>query len=421
MSVIPPALETTADLAAKIIERCRLLARITDIPGTTTRTFLSPAMRRCMSTVQAWMEAAGMSVSVDAVGNLRGLYPALTPHPPRLIIGSHLDTVPDAGAFDGVLGVMIGLMLVEFLSAKKLSFAIELVCFSEEEGVRFRTPFIGSRALVGRIDEEILARKDENDLSVREAIANFGLPLDRLEDARIDRSAIAFLEFHIEQGPILESIDRSLGVVDAIAGQTRGEIIFIGSANHAGTTPMHLRHDAVVAASHWICQVEDIGRSVENLVATVGKIEVLPGAGNVIAREVRASLDVRHADDAVRINTVKTLVSLAHSIAEQRELQCDWRVQMDQPAIQMDPQLTQLAYDAIRSAGTEPLRMISGAGHDAMVMAERLPTTMIFLRSPGGLSHHPHESVRLNDVENAFAAGLHFLKRLDEAITETHA
>jgi len=407
--------------AAKAIERCRELAQITDVAGETTRTFLSSAMRHCMETVRSWMEAAGMQVWVDAVGNLRGLYSGDRPDAARLVIGSHFDTVPNAGAFDGVLGVMMGLALIELLEGERLPFAVELVAFSEEEGVRYRLPFIGSRALVGRIDDELLARQDAEGIAVERALREFGFDPAALASAELSADASAYLEFHIEQGPVLESKDMSLGVVDAIAGQTRGEMTFVGSANHAGTTPMHLRYDAVAAVAQWIGEVERVALTAPGLVATVGRIVASPGAGNVIAGEARASLDVRHADDTVRASAVSEIVDLAHSIAHKRSLKAEWHVQMEQQAVVMDARLTRLVEESIRDTGVEPLRMVSGAGHDAMIIAERLPAAMIFLRSPGGLSHHPDEAVRQEDVANALAAGVHFLRKFDEMVTRANA
>ncbi|WP_245632034.1 allantoate amidohydrolase [Edaphobacter aggregans] len=412
---------STASRAAEIKERCRQLAQITDIPGQTTRSFLSPAMRRCMGTVQSWMEAAQMSITIDAAGNLRGLYPGSRPDALRLVVGSHLDTVPNAGAFDGVLGVLLGLALVESLEGQRLSFAIELIAFSEEEGVRFGVPFIGSRAVTGQIDRELLSTQDAEGISVRQAMLDFGLDPERLPEATLDRAAAAYLEFHIEQGPALESEDRSLGVVDCIAGQTRGEVIFTGASNHAGTTPMRLRRDALAAAAEWIAAVERLARNEEGLVATVGRIEVHPGAENVIAGEAQASLDVRHADDAMRRSAVERLIAATESIARARSLEARWCLQMDQVAVAMDAQLSQMAVDAIRGIGLQPLRMMSGAGHDAMIIASRLPSAMIFLRSPGGISHHPDESVRIEDVANALNAGLGFLRGFHKVIIGAHA
>lgn len=407
--------------AASVIARCRLLAEITDVRGETTRTFLSPAMRDCMQVVCAWMEKAGMTASVDAAGNLRGMYAAGHPSAKRLILGSHLDTVPNAGAFDGVLGVMIGLALVESLERRLLPFAIELIGFSDEEGVRFRTPFIGSRALVGRVDDGMLLNRDANGVSLEQAIRGFGLDPTLLNAARLGEGALAYLEFHIEQGPVLESEDLSLGVVSAITGQTRGEMTFTGAANHAGTTPMHLRCDALVGAAEWIFEVERAALATDALVATVGKIAASPDAGNVIPGEIRASLDVRHPDDAVRRAAVKDLVARAESIAGKRCLRAQWQVQMEQSAVALDPEMTEIAAEAVRAAGVEPLRMTSGAGHDAMIVAERLPSAMIFLRSPGGVSHSPVEAVREEDVNNAIAAGRCFLDKFETMVNATHA
>jgi allantoate deiminase len=404
---MPNDLRTQAE---KVIARCRYLAEFTEDPGQIKRTFLSPAMRYCMQAVRGWMEAAGMAVRTDTAGNLRGWYPGNGSG--RLMIGSHLDTVPDGGAFDGMLGVMLGLALVEVLEGERLPFAIEVVGFSEEEGVRFRFPFIGSRALVGRLDPEVLSIEDSEGVSLQQVLISFGLNPLHIGDCALAKEVAGFLEFHIEQGMVLESEDLSLGVVQAIAGQTRAEIIFTGRASHAGATPMRLRHDAVTGAAEWMVQLEQLALDTPGLVATVGDLRTFPGAGNIVAGQLRASLDVRHADDAVRHRSVDTLLALANAIAKRRGLTVTSRILMDQAAVAMDPRMCERAMKAIRSIGATPLSMISGAGHDAMILAERVPTTMIFLRSPDGVSHHPDESVRLEDIENALAAGLAFLRNL---------
>jgi allantoate deiminase len=402
--------------AEKVITRCRQLAQFTEEPGQIKRTFLSPAMRDCMQAVQGWMEAAGMTVMTDAAGNLRGRYAGAANA--CLMIGSHLDTVPNGGAFDGMLGVMIGLALIETLHGEHLPFAIELVGFSEEEGVRYHLPFIGSRALVGRLDSELLATRDDNGIPLAQALTSFGLDPLQIRNCLVGDEVAAFLEFHIEQGIVLESEDMSLGVVHAIAGQSRAEITFTGRASHAGTTPMRLRKDAVAGAAEWVSEVERLALETPGLVATVGDLRTHPGAGNVVAGQLRASLDVRHADDAVRHSAVDNLLDHATSIAQRRGLTVTSRILMDQPAVPMDPGLCALAMDAIRDIGINPLSMISGAGHDAMILAERVPVTMIFLRSPGGVSHHPEESVRPQDVENALAAGLTFLRHLPQQVSK---
>jgi allantoate deiminase len=405
--------------AEKVIARCRYLAQFTEEPGQIKRTFLSPTMRGCMQAVQGWMEAAGMTVMTDAAGNLRGRYAGAGGG--CLMIGSHLDTVPDGGAFDGMLGVMLGLGLVEALHGEKLPFAIELVGFSEEEGVRFRFPFIGSRALVGRLDSPQMAIQDSDGISLAQALTSFGLDPLQINDSVLSEQVAGFLEFHIEQGIVLESEDLSLGVVQAIAGQTRAEIVFTGRASHAGTTPMRLRNDAVAGAAEWVCEVERLALDTPGLVATVGDLRTHPGAANIVAGQLRASLDVRHAEDAVRHLAVDSLLARAGSIAMRRGLTVASKMLMDQPAVPMDAGMCGLATDAIRSLGVTPLSMVSGAGHDAMILAERVPTTMIFLRSPGGVSHHPEESVRPQDVENALAAGLAFLHHMNKEQSIQHA
>jgi allantoate deiminase len=412
--------------AENVIARCRYLAQFAEEPGQIKRTFLSPAMRYCMQAIQGWMEAAGMTVSTDAAGNLRGRYAgAAGRHADAagrsLMIGSHLDTVPNGGAFDGMLGVMLGLALVEALDGEKLPFAIELVGFSEEEGVRFRFPFIGSRALVGSLDAPRLATQDSNGISLTQALLSFGLDPLHIKDCVLTEEVAGFLEFHIEQGIVLENEDLSLGVVQAIAGQTRAELLFTGRANHAGTTPMRLRYDAVAGAAEWVTGVERLALETPGLVATVGDLRAHPGAGNVIAGQLRASLDVRHPEDPVRHLAVATLLAQADLIARRRGLTVANKILMDQPAVAMDAGMCALATDAIRSIGVTPLTMVSGAGHDAMILAERVPTTMIFLRSPGGVSHHPEESVRPQDVENALAAGLTFLRHMNKEQSIQHA
>ena len=392
--------------------RCRKLASFSEDAGGTRRTFLSAPMRDCHREIAAWMEALGVTVRVDAAGNLRGLYPGAEPGVPGLLVGSHLDTVPNAGAYDGILGVVLGVALLEELGGRKLPFGIEVVGFSEEEGVRFGVPFIGSRALVGRLDEELLARKDARGISVRQAIQDFGVNPAGIPQAGLEDGTLGYLEFHIEQGPVLEKLGRPLGVVEAIAGQSRMEFNFVGRANHAGTTPMDLRYDAVTAAAEWITVVEREARSVAGLVATVGSIEAIPGATNVIAREARVSLDVRHREDALRTRAVGELTREAERIARARGLSVSWEMRLSQDAVAMDPWLAGQVERAIRKSGCEPQRMVSGAGHDAMVLAEKVPAAMIFLRTPGGISHDPAESVAVEDVGKAIECGLHLFGQL---------
>jgi allantoate deiminase len=399
-------------LAEEVIARCQKLATFSEDASGTRRTFLSPPMRDCHREVSSWMKLVGMSVSVDAVGNLRGFYSAASPGAPRLLIGSHLDTVPNAGAFDGILGVVLAVAVVNSLEGMKVPFGIEVVGFSEEEGVRFGVPFIGSRALVGRVDEELLGRKDDRGISVRKAIQDFRLDPNDISKAALRDDVLGYLEFHIEQGPVLESLGWPLGVVEAIVGQNRLEFTFSGQANHAGTTPMNLRRDALAAAAEWIVAVENLTKRTPGIVATVGFLEAKPGAANVIAGEARATLDIRSATDAPRTEALDELIRQAESIAARRGITVRWRTLLAQHAVAMDPFLTEQIEQAVQKAGFEPHRMASGAGHDAMILAEQIPAAMIFLRTPGGISHDPAESVHLDDVALALECGNHLLTQL---------
>jgi allantoate deiminase len=329
---------------------------------------------------------------VDSAGNLRGVYG--DPDAPRLLIGSHLDTVPNAGAFDGVLGVVLGIALME----TKPDMAVEVIGFSEEEGVRFGRPFIGSRALTGTLDAELLEMASP-------LIREFGLDPAHVEDARFAPCSFGYIEFHIEQGPVLESLGLPLGVVENIVGQSRLQVTFTGKANHAGTTPMNLRHDALAAAAEWIGEVERCGT-----VATVGSLAVAPNAGNVVPGEVTASLDVRDAGDTKRQSTVLWLLERAVAAGARRGVSVAHEIRLDQGAVPMYPPMSDLLAACVGEEGYGEHRMDSGAGHDAMIVSPFLPSTMLFLRSPGGISHHSDESVLVEDVAAALEVGARFIE-----------
>ncbi len=396
-------------VSSLVIERCQTIAAFTDQPGGTTRTFLSPSTHAVHDLLRSWMEAIGMEVHIDAIGNLRGLRKGKAG---RLLIGSHIDTVPNAGAYDGVLGVVLALALVELLGSEELPFSIEVIAFSEEEGVRYALPFLGSRAFTGTLEVAALERKDAEGITMAKAMETFGLRPAELPSAAGYHSANAYLEFHIEQGPALESRNLSLGVIDALVGQSRCRVEFRGQANHAGTTPMHLRRDALAGAAEWIAFVEREARSTPGLVATVGQLEVRPGAGNVIPGSVETSLDVRHASDAARRRALENMLGAGRQIAASRSLSFESELRLDQPAVTMDPTLVALLEQSVGAAGFPVHRMASGAGHDAMVLAEKIPAAMLFLRSPGGISHHPEETVLAEDVEAALLTGRQFLEKL---------
>jgi allantoate deiminase len=403
---------TLLERAQRAIAECRRIATMSEEPGRTTRRFLTPPVREVHAHLRSRMESLGMTEHTDAAGNLRGLWQPPNAQGKRLILGSHIDTVPDAGAFDGVLGVTLALEWLALAQELKLPLAIEIVAFSEEEGVRFGVPFLGSRAVAGRFDPALLALKDADGITLEKAIRDFGLDPGGIASAALDGSVVGFVEIHIEQGPILESEGLSVAAVTAIVGQSRLTLEFRGHANHSGTTPMNLRRDALAGAAEWITAVESAARSADGLIATVGKIEVEPNAANVIAGVARTSLDVRHANDRARQSAMESLLAQAQAVAGRRGLTLEWAQQMDQPAVPMDERLTAYLADAIAASGLPAKTMNSGAGHDAVVMAARVPSAMLFLRSPGGISHHPDETVREQDVETALNVGHKLLQRL---------
>ena len=407
--------ELLAELARQAFDRCQQAATCSDELPAITRTFCSPAMRQLHGLLRGWLESAGMSCWLDAAGNLRGRLPCgVSSTAPALLIGSHLDTVPNGGRYDGLLGAVLGIALVEAVTrgGLQLPFAIEVIGFSEEEGVRFGTPFIGSRAIAGDVDEALLNVVDANGVSVRTALENFGCNPAEVATTEIDPDqVIGFLEPHIEQGPVLQAENRPLAVVSAIAGQTRAAVRFVGAAGHAGTTPMHLRRDALAAAAEWITLVERTAQQTPGLVATVGVIEALPGAGNVIPAETKVRLDIRHADDQVRLTAIQNLRARGAELADRRQVAFHFDLLHEHGAVAMDESLTLLLELCLPADSNAYPRLVSGAGHDAAVMARRFPTAMLFIRCQDGISHHPDEFVTLEDVTKALLAMWHFVRQ----------
>jgi len=405
--------EPTTTRAAKIIARCRELARISDTDGETSRLFLTPATRDAHTLLTWWMRQAGLEARTDDSGSLRAVRRSAHPNAPTFLLFSHIDTVPDAGAFDGPLGVILALAAVEELHETPLPFNIEIIAFAEEEGARFSFPFLSSLAATGQLTPEHLARTDVNGISIAQAIRDFGLNPDRIaETCPLPANTFAALEVHIEQGPVLEADDASLAVVEAIVGQSRFQLTFEGQANHAGTTPMSLRHDALTAAAQWIVEVERYASSYTQLVATVGHVDAFPGASNIVPGKVHVTLDVRHPRDESRHAAVAHLLTKAEAAGALRGVTVHARLQSEQKAVPMDHALVRHLHDAAGRAGFATQSMFSGAGHDAMIIGPHVPTAMLFVRSPGGLSHHPNEAVREQDVEAALATVLNLLLHL---------
>lgn len=393
--------------------QCDALARHSEEPSRVSRPFPSRSMQHVHDDVGGWMRAAGMSVRVDAIGNLIGHYPGDGDE--VLLIGSHLDSVPDAGKYDGILGVLLGTAVVRALAGKRLPFGLNIIGFCEEEGIRFRVPYLGSRALAGCFDPALLEKTDAAGISLAAALSSFGLNPARVCEAAYPASSgrlLGYLEAHIEQGPVLENRDLPLGVVEAIAGQTRMWLRFVGRAGHAGTMPMELRHDALAAAAELIVQVEAQACAIEGLRATIGTLTVAPGAVNVVPGSVALSLDVRHADDSVRLTALTGMVQTGEAICRRRGLELRVEQVEHHPAVAADGRLRQLLVTAATQAGHAPLAMVSGAGHDAAIMATVAPMAMLFVRSPGGISHHPDEAVLPADVEAALQVMVSFVEQL---------
>ena len=400
------------EYAEKVMERLDALGQISEEPDRLTRTFCSPAMRRANDLVGSWMRDAGMTVSEDTLGNLIGRYPGQDDRAKTFILGSHLDTVRDAGKFDGPLGVVAAIACVQHLHEQKirLPFAVEVVAFADEEGVRYRTTYLGSRALTGKMGEQDLKQVDAQGITMADAIRSFGGDPDKLKNARRDpQQLLGYAEIHIEQGPVLEKKYQPVGVVTAIAGQSRIKARFIGQAGHAGTTPMTLRHDALAAAAQFILAVEACTRDYPGLVATVGQIEARPGVINVIPGEVNLSVDVRHQTDSIRGTACGRLQEIAHQTGEKRGIEIEWEVVHDIQSVPCSRELSGMLAKAARQHLMEVTELPSGAGHDAAVMGDIAPVAMLFVRCKGGISHHPDESVTTEDVGVAIAVMNEFL------------
>lgn len=399
--------------AQTVMERCDILATCSDDPHELTRPFASDAMRRAHERVETWMKEAGMAVSRDNVGNLRGRYEGKGSA--TVLLGSHLDSVRNAGRYDGPLGVMVAVAAVQrlFEAKKLLPFAIEVLAFADEEGLRFGSTYLGSRAVAGTFEPDDLERTDASGVSMATAIEAFGGDPVRIDDdRRRGGELLGYCEVHIEQGPVLESLGLPVGVVSAIAGQNRSILIFKGEAGHAGTVPMDKRRDALTAAAEFVVAAEAAGLNRPGLVATVGRLEVHPGAANVIPGEVELSLDVRHPDDAARGDAVKRILGLARDISSRRRVELVARAVSENPAVPCAPRLVSLLSRAVSEAGHQAVQLASGAGHDAVAMAKLTDVGMLFVRCRGGVSHHPSESVKVEDVAVAIDVLNRFLELL---------
>ncbi|KMO12759.1 allantoate amidohydrolase [Methylobacterium platani] len=395
---------TGTTLGAGVMARLDELARHSADPDGLTRLYLTPAHDAAARQVAAWMEEAGMSVRRDAAATVIGRYEAAIPGAPTLLLGSHIDTVRDAGRYDGNLGVVVAIAAVEALhrTAERLPFAIEVLAFGDEEGVRFPVTLTGSRALAGLVGPGFLDARDADGVSLGQALTGFGCdPAGLPALARDPAATLGYLEVHIEQGPVLEDAGLPVGIVTAIAGASRLVVTVEGRAGHAGTVPMRLRRDALAAAAEMVLAVEAEANAAPDLVATVGQIEVPRGAVNVIPARTRFSLDLRSPSDAVRHAALARLRETWEAIAARRGVSVSAQGSYDELAAACAPGLTDALADGIARLGLGPLRLPSGAGHDGLALAGLCPIAMLFVRCAGGLSHSPAESVTEADVDVA--------------------
>jgi len=397
----------------RIMERCDALARHSELPGGLTRVYLSREQAAANELVLGWMREAGMSARLDAIGNLVGRYEGAQPGLPCLMLGSHLDTVRDAGKYDGMLGVVAAIECVDFLNSrkKKLPFAIEVVGFADEEGVRFSSTLIGSRAVAGTFRQETLDAVDKAGTSMREALKGFGLdPVRVAEAARQSRDVLAYVELHIEQGPVLEAEGLPVGVVTAINGATRYALEIEGLAGHAGTVPMRLRQDALAAAAECVLALETRCGSEADLVGTVGRLETLPGAINVIPGRVNFTFDLRAPSDAQRNAAVKDVLADMERICARRRVAFRASKLHDERVAACAPWLMEQIGAAIAAEGHAVRRLASGAGHDGMALTGLCDIGMLFVRCEKGISHNPVEAITAEDAGTAARVLLRFIE-----------
>jgi allantoate deiminase len=410
--------DDVGSMGAAIVDRLATLKTISDDESCLTRLYLSPAHRKAADLVIEWMREAGMSARVDAVGSVIGRYEADEPNAKTLILGSHIDTVRQAGAYDGNLGVVTAIEVVRRLHAagRRAPFAIEIAAFGDEEGVRFPSTLGGSRALAGRFDPTILDERDADGVSRREALTAFGCDPARIaEEARHPRDVLGYIEVHIEQGPVLEAENRPVGIVTAINGASRGHVKLTGESGHAGAVPMALRHDALAAAAAMMSAVEARAAVDQDLVATIGRLDIAHPATNTIPGDVAFTLDIRSPDDQARQSAVRDIIDDAREVARARGVTAHIEIGYEAPACRSDVSLSDALGDAVRRLGLGERRLPSGAGHDAMAFDGRIPFAMLFVRCRSGASHNPAEYASPDDIDVAARVLLDLIDHLAPA------
>jgi hydantoinase/carbamoylase family amidase len=401
--------------AERIMQRINELALVSEDKTCITRTYGTLEFVEGRRKVEQWMKAAGLETRTDNIGNIRGRLNVSSNNSRTFVIGSHIDTIINAGKFDGPLGVLMGLDLVEQLVVSKVSlpFNIELAGFCDEEGCRFHTTYLGSNAVSGSFDTAILNAKDERGITLKEVIdRNGGNVNDLSKDAIAKEDWLGYFEIHIEQGPVLYEKDVPVGIVTGIAGQRRVELKFKGEAGHAGTVPMYMRKDALACAAEFIMDVEEFAMSNRNeLVATVGKLHIPYSASNVIPGEVICSLDLRSAKEEVLSTSYEALRDKTESICAHRNIELEWRLVQQSKPVLCDKAMIRLLQQAVGQSGFEVVELVSGAGHDAVPVSDVSPVAMLFVRCYKGISHNPDENVELKDIAAAIKVSDNFIQQ----------
>ena len=407
-------MNTFAHYATLTYERCEQLAQFSQDANCMDRRYLSKQHQQANHQVMLWMQAAGMHTWQDEAGNQWGSLASNKPDSPTLVLGSHLDTVPNGGKYDGILGVLLPISLVQYLhdTQQSLPFNLQIVGFGDEEGTRFGATLLGSRAVAGTWQENWSALMDADGIGLPQAMRNFDLDINRIRHAKREQDIDAFVEIHIEQGPVLEANNLAVGVVSAIAGARRFKCTLTGFAGHAGTVPMNMRQDALAGAAQMILAIEDLAK-VHNVVATVGKLTCLSGATNVISGKTEFSIDIRSENDAQRDTAFAAIEQSIHAIAQSRKLILQITQTHSANAVMCDQTIQNQLSTAIVNQGIKPFTLSSGAGHDTMAMANICPVGMLFMRCDRGISHHPAEAINSEDIAATLAVLNHFLQNFE--------
>ena len=406
----------TSSTLPNISEMIHSLAELSESSSGITRQFLSPQHREANTLVGSWMEMVGMRVLEDSIGNIIGRYEGTEADLPAVMIGSHLDTVVNAGKFDGILGVVSAIQSISALyrEKKRYRFPIEVIGFADEEGTRFQSTYLGSKAVAGTFDFTTLSRTDINGISMQDALLSFGLDPDQIQNAsRKARGISAYIELHIEQGPVLEEEDIPAGIVTEIAGAVRFQVTVKGTAGHAGTVPINLRKDALVSACECVLSVEEIASKYPKTVGTVGQISVTPGASNVIPGKTVFTIDLRAANNEVRHKVEHELIFKMKSLCRKRKTKISIKKVHEASSVTCSPRIIKKLQNAFTKSKYRPYCLPSGAGHDAAAMADLTDVGMIFIRCKNGISHNPAEYVSEPDMQAGLDILLQFLNAYD--------